>query len=194
MTNIPKKETTVHEQDMWKIQKEKTWLFSAWSLTKLIPIVLFAGIAIWNIYAYYAWVKADEFIDIYNPNIWIISSDMNLIWENFQTIATRFQSVEWNQEITSVEITQMGEEIDVILAENQEYYDRINTAAWVIETQACPILKNSMQQCIEFINLYPEMVSAFSNENFERADTISYTMLEKSEIFIEAAKKDNIEF
>jgi len=194
MTDTPQKETTVYEQDMWKITAEKTWLFSAWNLAKLAPILIFLGIALWNIYAYFALNKADEFIDIYNPNIGIISEDIVLVWDNFQNIAMQFQSVELHQDITNEEITQMGQEVDAVLAENQVYYERINTSAWIIENQACPLLKNSFQECIDFITLYQDMVTAFNDEDFETADTISYEMLEKSEIFIKAARKDNIEF
>lgn len=184
----------IHEQNMWNISPEKTGIFSASNLSKITPIILLLIFGAWYANSYFSSVRADEFVKIYNPNIEIIASDMQAVGENFQKISDLYMQSAWETQISETDIANIELSTQVILTENETLYERITKSSNIIESEACPILKNSESECIEFISLYNEIVSAFQNDEYEKSTEISSQMFDASNIFITAVKKDNIEF
>lgn len=169
--------TNAHNIPTYK--NDDTWLFSVSSLSKIVPIILFLWFTLWNINNYFDWKKAD---------------DMALIGENFQKVSEYYLQASDDSQLSEEKIAEMEAQAEKILAENNDLYTEIVVAVEIIETQACPILKNSMNECLEFIGLYSDMVTAFSTDNYEDANAISSSLLDKSDIFITEIKKDNIDF
>ncbi len=194
MENEKKTKPTVYEQDMWKMQREKTWLFSSPSLSKIVPLIFFAAIAIWNINAYIDGKQADAFVDIYNPNIEIIAEDMASIWENFQKAGGSFFEIEKNPTMDESEVKELMNNAQQLLASNTALYERVVQAVTTLEDQACTLLTHASAECLAFVWTYREIVSAFSDDTFDSAARISDWILEKSDQFMIAVKKDNIEF
>lgn len=184
----------IHEQNIWSITPEKTGIFSASTLSKIIPVILLLVFGAWYASSYFAGVNADEFVSVYNPNIEIIASDMQTVWENFQKISDLYIQNAWVDQLSENDIADLELSTQVILAENETLYIRISEAANIIENDACPILKKSESECTKFISLYSEIVDAFRNDEYEKSTEISSQMLEASSTFITAVKKDNIEF
>lgn len=194
MENENNTQSTVYEQDMWKLQAEKTWIFTASSLSKILPAVLCILVAWWYLNWYLAWEKADAFIEIYNPNINSIAEDMTLIWENFQNVSQYYIQAANDSDLSENTIASMDLEAEKMLAANDKIYERVTTAVTNIETQACPMLEHAMTECLDFILLYRDMIVAFSSDNYEQANSIWSDMVEKSNAFVQAVKKDNIVF
>lgn len=144
--------------------------------------------------SYFDGVKADEFIEIYNPNVAIIADDMTQLSVNFQNAWEYLLQIEQNPKMSPEESQIIVAKAESFLTENDAIYTRVHSTVEIIETQACTKLENSSSECLAFIWLYSDMIEAFESDNYDTANSIWADLVDKSNIFIEAVKKDNIDF
>lgn len=190
---------TIHEQTIESNIKENQSLFSKDNFTKFFGIVFIWAIAFWNIHSYLYSLKVNKFIEKYNEHVLVIQQKSLSVEESHKKI----ENILWNFSLqtSKEELKQKEKELDNIKTKTMQNFEDIKKHSLKIQTDACPILKHSQNECIDFSQAMYDL-AVFTNNmlssrkewtNDTQENELIHQVESRKAAFKIAVRKDGVE-